>query len=455
MESLRQDVSVSDLEPVTELEFPALVESQESARQSPAPNWLSSLHLLWENRGLLYRVALWTLVLSVIVAFLIPSKYESTARIMPPESKGESGAILAALMGKAPGLSSLAGDFMGVKNSGALYVDLLRSRTVQEHIVDRFDLQKVYWKRYKQDTRKLLDERTDIAEDRKSGTIALTVTDRDPQRARDIAQDYVEQLNRLLSQVNTSSARRERIFIEERMTFVKSDLEDAEKQFSAFASKNATLDMTEQAKAMVTAGASLQGELIVAQAELEGLQTMYTDNNVRVRAARARIDELKRQLQKMGGSGAALTSEEPAPGELYPPIRKLPLLGVQWTDLYRRMKIQEKVFELLNQQYELARIEEAKEIPTIKVIDPANLPEKKSWPPRFLIIFLLTVLSLAGAILWILESARVEALDDDDIRKRLVVGAKEKLSRVWGQITRHRLVARFTKSADRTDHAAF
>ncbi len=437
------------------MEFPALVESEESHRQAPALDWMASLQLLWENRGLLYRVALWALVVSIIGAFLIPSKYESTSRIMPPESKGESGAILAALMGKAPGLSSLAGDFMGVKNSGALYVDLLRSRTVQEHIVDRFDLQKVYWKRYKQDARKLLDDRTDVAEDRKSGTIALTVTDRDPERARDMAQEYIEQLNRLLSQVNTSSARRERIFIEQRLTFVKSDLEDAEKQFSAFASKNATLDMTEQAKAMVTAGASLQGELIVAQAELEGLQAMYTDNNVRVRAGRARIDELKRQLQKMGGSGAALTSEEPAPGELYPPIRKLPLLGVEWADLFRRMKIQEKVFELLNQQYELARIEEAKEIPTIKVIDPANLPEKKSWPPRLLIISLLTVLALAGAILWILESARVEALDDDDVRKQLVVGAKQKFSRVRDQIRRHRLVARFTKSADRPDHASF
>ena len=451
MESLRQDVAVRDIEPVTELEFPAHRESQESLRQSPAPNWLTSLQLLWENRGLLYRVTLWALVLSVIVAFLIPSKYESTARIMPPDSKGESGAILAALMGKAPGISALAGDFMGVKNSGALYVDLLRSRTVQEHIVDRFDLQKVYWIRYKQDTRKLLDKRTEIVEDRKSGVIEVTVTDRNPQRARDIAQDYVEELNRLLSQVNTSSARRERIFIEERMTSVKSDLEDAEKQFSAFASKNATLDMTEQAKAMVTSGATLQGELIVAQAELEGLQTMYTDSNVRVRAARARIDELKRQLQKMGGTGAALTSDEPAPGELYPPIRKLPLLGVQWSDLYRRMKIQEKVYELLNQQYELARIEEAKEIPTVKMIDPANLPEKKSWPPRLLIVALLTVLSLAGAILWIVESARVESFDDDDIRKQLVVGAKEKLTRVRDQITRHRLVARFTKSADRTD----
>ncbi|MGH9502871.1 MAG: GumC family protein [Terriglobales bacterium] len=446
MKSMRQDAAVRDMESVAELEFPAVRESEESAGQSPVPDWVTSLQWLWENRGVLYRVALWALVLSTIVAWLIPNKYESTARIMPPDSKGESGAILAALMGKAPGISALAGDFMGVKNSGALYADLMRSRTVQEHIVDRFDLQKVYWIRYKQDTRKLLDKRTEITEDRKSGVISVAVDDRNPQRAQDIAQAYVDELNRLLSQVNTSSARRERIFIEQRMTSVKSDLEDAEKEFSAFASKNTTLDMTEQAKAMVAAGASLQGQMIAAQAELEGLQTMYTDSNVRVRAARARIDELKRQLQKMGGTGAALTSDGPDAGELYPPIRKLPLLGVQWSDLYRRVKIQEKVYELLNQQYELARIEEAKEIPTVKVIDPANLPEKKSWPPRLLIIAVLTILALAGAMLWIVGSARLDSLDDDDARKQLAAGAKQKLTRVRNQIAKRRLVARFTKS---------
>ena len=131
----------------------------------------------------------------------------------------------------------------------------------------------------------------------------------------------------------------------------------------------------------------LQGQLIAAESELQGLQQIYTTGNVRVRSLRARVNELQRQLDRISGTDASLASDgADSPPNSYPSIRKLPLLGVEWAELYRRTKIQETVYELLNQQYELTRIQEAKEIPTIRVIDPANLPEKKSWPPRLLII---------------------------------------------------------------------
>jgi capsule polysaccharide export protein KpsE/RkpR len=290
-------------------------------------------------------------------------------------------------------------------------------------VVDRLNLQKVYRSRFKQDARKRLNSQTDVSEDRKSGVISLTVTDMNPQRARDIAQEYVEELNRLLSQVSTSSARRERIFIEQRLTAVKSDLEDAEKQFGAFASKNSTLDIKEQTKAMVESAGLLQGQLIAAQSELQSLEQIYTPNNVRVRSLQARVDELKRQLQKIEGTDASLVSSGVSSAgisgaaqsdEMYPPIRKLPLLGVEWADLYRRMKIQETVYELLNQQYELARIQEAKEIPTVNIVDPANVPERKSSPHRLIIILALTLLSIVGAAAWIVGSERWERVDPDD-----------------------------------------
>src|SRR5207253_531204 len=187
--------------------------------------------------------------------------------------------------------------------------------------------------------------------------ISLIVTDGSPQRARDLAQGYVEELDRLVSQVSTSSARRERMFIEQRLASVKADLEDAEKQFSAFASKNTALDIKEQTRAMVESAALLQGQMIAAQSELQSLEQIYTANNVRVRALRARVDELKRQLQQLGGTDSSLLSDATSSAELYPSIRKLPLLGVQWADLYRRMKVQETVFDLLTQQYEIARIQ--------------------------------------------------------------------------------------------------
>lgn len=419
VESRKQKANIHEIEPAPEVEFP-FPPVAESPPNQAAPSVLASLQMLWEERRMLGRVAVWAFAISTVIALLIPNQYESSVSVMPPDPMNGSGSMLAALASKAsPELAVMAGGLLGMRSSSSLFVDLFQSRSVQDRVVDTVNLQKVYRSRYKQDARKKLNRRTDVTQDRKSGVVSLTVSDGNPQRAHDIAQAYVDELNRLVAQVSTSSARRERIFIEQRLTAVKSDLEDAEKQFSVFASKNSTLDIKEQTKVMVESAALLQGQLIAAQSELEGLQQIYTANNVRVRAARARIEELQRQLQKIGGTDASLASDATQTDELYPSIRKLPLLGVQWADLYRRMKIQEKVYELLNQQYELARIQEAKEIPTVNVIDSANLPEKKSWPPRLLIIALLTLLSLAGAGAWIIGAARWERVNPQDPGKML------------------------------------
>src|SRR5580698_8274265 len=424
MDSLRTNSAIHEIDPITEIEFPSPPQAAEPVANQPATDGFTYLRLLWEKRRLLSRVAAWALVLSAVVAFLIPNQYESSISIMPPDAMNGGGEMLAALAGKAsPELAAMAGGLLGMRGSGALFVDLFRSRSVQDNVVDKLDLQKIYHSRYKQDARKRLDSRTDVNEDRKSGVISLTVTDQSPQRAHDIAEAYVAELNHLVSQVSTSSARRERVFIEQRLTAVKSDLEEAEKQFGAFASKNSALDIKEQTKAMVESAGVLQGQLIASESELQSLEQIYTNNNVRVRSLQARVDELKRQLQKLEGTDASLVlngiSDASRADEMYPPIRKLPLLGVEWADLYRRMKIQETVYELLNQQYELARIQEAKEIPAVNVVDPANVPERKSSPHRLVIILALTLLSMAGAASWMVGSARWERVDPEDPGKLL------------------------------------
>jgi capsule polysaccharide export protein KpsE/RkpR len=395
MDSRRKQSALREVE-LPDLEFQDAPVRPEASTETGSS--LARLQLFWDRRILLRKVAIWALAVSTAIAFLIPRKFESSVSIMPPDSMNSNATMLAAIAAKtSPQLAAMAGNLLGSKTTGALFADLLHSRTVQDHIVERFQLQKVYWKRYQEDARKKLEDRTEITEDRKSGVITLDLTDGDPQRARDMANAYVEELNQLLAQVSTSSARRERIFIEQRLATVKEDLEDAEKRFSAFASKNSALDIKEQTKAMVQSAAVLQGQLIAAQSQLQGLQQIYTQNNVRVRSLQAQVSELRRQLEKIGGSDASLADPNASQDQLYPSIRKLPLLGVEWADLYRRMKIQETVYELLNQQYELARIQEAKEIPTVNVIDPANYPEKKSFPPRLLVILAGTMMSLAVA----------------------------------------------------------
>ncbi len=378
------------------------------------------LRLLWDHRGLLFRVALGALLASTVVAFLIRPRYESTSRLMPPDNQSSSGLLMAAAAtsGSAGGLGGIASDLLGLKNSSDLFVGILTSRTVQDKLVQQFDLRKLYSDRRMEDARKDLAEHTAISVDRKSQIIAITVTDRSPQRAAAMSQAYVEELNRLVAELSTSSARRERIFLEGRLQAVSHDLEAAEEDFSQFASKNTAIDIKEQGKAMVDAAATLQGQLIAAESEYEGLRQIYTDSNVRVRSVRARIDELKHQLEKLGGKNESATSVSAQPDDsMYPSIRKLPLLGVTFADLYRRTRIQEAVLETLTKEYELAKVQEVKEVPTVKILDVANIPDKKSFPPRMLIAFLGTVLALAATVAWIFGSTSWQQVDAADPRK--------------------------------------
>ena len=382
--------------------------------------------LLWQERQLLFRWTVIGLVTSTIIAFLIPVRYTTTTRLMPPDQAGQGMASVLAVLGKSTDLGSLGSQLMGVKTSGDLFVGVLHSETVQNAIVNKFDLRKVYGDRRWVDARKTLEDRSDITADRKSGLITIKVSDRNPERAAAIGREYVEQLNNVVITLDTSAAHRERIFLETRLKEVQVDLESAEKEFSEFASKNTALDVKEQGRAMIGASAQLEGELIAAETQLEGLRQIYTASNVRVRSLQARIDEYKHQLQKMTGqSGSATGDAAQNPDaaqsqDLYPSIRQLPILGVSWADLYRRARVQEAVFETLTKQYEMAKVEEARETPSVKVLDLAEVPERKSYPPRLLLIFLGTAMALTIAALWIIGSVRWQALDPADPGKILV-----------------------------------
>ncbi len=381
---------------------------------------IAVLREFWDRRRFLSRLSALGLLVAAAIAFLIPAQYESTTLLMPPDQQSSStGALLASLTGKAGALlGPMAGDLAGIRSSGDLFIGILRSRTVEDRLIAKFELRKVYRDSNWEDARRDLEIKTGASEERKSGIITIRVTDRSPQRAAGMAREYVEVLNLVVAQLSTSAAHRERVFLEERLTQVNQDLESAEKEFSQFASKNTAIDIQAQGKAMVEAAATLQGQLIAAESELEGLKQIYSDENVRVRSVQARITELQHQLEKLGGKGEASSGTGQEAGSLYPSIRRLPLLGVTYADLFRRAKVQEAVFEVLTQQYELAKVQEAKEIPSVKVLDPANIPERKSFPPRFLIIILGGILALGLGVAWIFGSLLWAKVGPDDPVRR-------------------------------------
>jgi uncharacterized protein involved in exopolysaccharide biosynthesis len=406
----------------------------EQVLATPPANWVGRATLLWKYRRTLARVTAVALVVSLGIAFVIPKRYKAVASIMPPDQQGSGAMLLAALAGRSGGLGSLgslAGNLFSGRPTTALYENLLESGTVSSHLIDRFHLQQIYHTRYRFSTAKHLARLTTITDDKKSGVITIAVQDTDPVRARDLAQGYLDELNNLLTRTSTSSAHQERIFIESRLHSVGADLEQAQLALGEFSSNNSTIDIREQTRGLVDAGARVQGELLVEQAGLQSLRQIYGDGNVRVRETEARIASLQRDLQKMTGSSAPLASGDASidhatanpkdNGELYPPLRQLPRLAVPYADLYRRVKVQETVFELLTQQYEMARIEEAKDVPAVTVIDPPGVPERKSFPPRLLLTLLLTFLSFAAAATLILMRERWSRVGSGDPRKRLVV----------------------------------
>ena len=378
---------------------------------------IAKLRLLWNRRRFVLRVTGIGLVLSTVVAFVIPKRFQSTARLMPPDQLDLSTELLTAATAKAgAGLGTAASSLLGLKSTGELFVGILQSRTVQDDLIQKFDLRRLYRDRLWEDARKDLAKNTDISEDRKSGIITVQVTDKSPKRAAAMAEEDIEELNRVVIQLNTSSAHRERVFLEERLGQVKQDLESAEKGFSEFASQNTAIDIQAQSKAMIEAAAGLEGQLIAAETELRGLKQIYADNNVRVRTTRARVDELQRQLQKLGGQSGSQDATS-----LYPSIRKLPILGVSYADLYRNTKVQETLFETLTQEYELAKVEEAKETPSVKAIDLPDVPGKKSYPHRLLIILAGTFMFFLCAAGWLIVEARWGQIDPEDPGKLLAL----------------------------------
>jgi capsule polysaccharide export protein KpsE/RkpR len=410
---------------------------------------VARLALLWHERRFLFRRGVIALVLSTVIAFLIPFRYTSTTRLMPPDQSGQGIASMLAALGKSGDLGAIGGQLLGLKTSGDLFVGVLHSRTVQDDLINKFNLRKVYDVTRYEDARRVLEASTDATIDRKSAILTIRVTDGDRNRAAAMGHEYVDALNRIVTTLNTSSAHKERVFLEDRLAEVQQDLETSEKDFSKFASQNTAIDVKEQSRAMIGAAAELEGQLIATETQLEGLRQIYTPNNVRIRSLQARIDEYRHQLQKLGGksspggeagsapSGAESTVDNP---DLYPSIRQLPILGVTWADLYRRTRIEETIFETLTKQYELAKVEEARETPSVKVLDPADIPERKSSPPRLILMLFGTTLVFVFSCVWLLAKARWREVDSNDPAKILATDIFQTIrekTRGWRRIGRY------------------
>ena len=359
------------------------------------------LWLLWNERRLVFRASVIGVVAGVALAFLLPKHYDATTRILPPDPTMTNPTAAVAM---AASRASLA-DTLSMKTPGALYVAILQSRSVQDRLIDHFDLRKIYGDRYYEDARRDLRRNSAITEERKSGVITVTVTDRDPNRAAAMAAEYVAAVNAVSRSLNTGTAHRQREFIEGRLAEIHQQLAQASEELSRFSARNGTVDISQQSKAMVESAAILKGQLIAAEAEKKGLEQIYTPENVRVRAAEARVNKLRTEVAAIGGRDPYENPAQEDNAE-FPSIRKLPQLAVTYTELYRRARTLETVNEALTKQYEMAKIQEAGEMPGVQVLDASQAPEKKSTPHRALVVLLVWFFTTTCAVGWLFARER-------------------------------------------------
>ncbi len=376
------------------------------------------LRLLWERRKTVFRILAAGILLSFIYAISRHNMYTSTTTLMAPDNSSSPSSNLLSLLSSAGPAASMGSAALGVKTPGATFIGILGSRSVQESMVARFDLVHYYKKKYIDDACKQLAAATAIHEEPKSGIITISVTANDPVLASKIAQGYVEELDRVVTHNSTSAARRERIFLEDRLKEIKQDLDDSAKALSQFSAKNKTFDLAIQGKAMVDSGAKIQEQMVYARSELAALQQIYSEDNVRVRIAHARIAELQSQMGSVMGSKDGDKNDES--GSSYPSISELPALGVTYSDLARRVHVEEALWEVLTRQYETARVQEAKEIPTVRILDAANVPQHKTSPIRSVIMIFGTMLSFVAACIIVLADSFWRGMDELDERKKLV-----------------------------------
>jgi uncharacterized protein involved in exopolysaccharide biosynthesis len=377
------------------------------------------LRLCWVSRRIFFGILATGILVSLLYALLLPNVYTSTTTLMPPDSVSSNSNLMGLLSSVGP-IASAGSAALGTQTPGAVFVGIMGSQTVKESLVKQFDLVHHYKMRFIEDACKQLAADTGIQEDFKSGIITISVKSDNSVLASNLAQGYIAELDRVVTHNSTSAARRERIFLEGRLKEIKQDLDDSSIALSQFSTKNRTISMPSQAMAMVDAGLKMQADLVTVRSELAALQQTYSDDNIRVRAARARVEELQRQMNKISGLNQASSSSANTNESDYPSVGKLPALGLTYSDLDRKVLVEEALWEALTKQYEAAKVQEAKEIPTVRVLDEANVPQRKSSAKRSVIVVLGAMLSLFVACIAVITASVWDDMDDQDERKILV-----------------------------------
>jgi tyrosine-protein kinase Etk/Wzc len=344
--------------------------------------------------------------LTVGVTLLMTPIFTATTAILPPQ-QSQSGA--SALLGQLGGLAGIAGAAAGIKNPSDLYVGMLKSRTVADAMIARFDLVNYYEAELTQDARKSLEDVSSFSAG-KDGIITISVDDKDPELAAKMANAYVEELNRLTEVLAVTEASQKRLFFERQMVDARDRLVAAEIEARSAMERGGLASIDAQGQAMIGVTARLRGQISVKEVEIGAMRAFAAEENPRLKAAQQELLALQTELARIEGASALREGQAGAESSA----------GATNLQLLRNVKYYETLYQMLAQQFELAKIEEAKDSALIQVLDAAIPPERKSKPKRALIVILAVLAAgFVAVLIAFMKEAALRAADDPESAERM------------------------------------
>jgi uncharacterized protein involved in exopolysaccharide biosynthesis len=377
----------------------------DAARPGDEISLLDLLIVLAERKRLIFWVTAGFTVVAVIVSLLLPKSYTATVTLLPPQQNSSLSSQLAAQLGNLGGIVQMAGGGSSLlKSPNDMYVAMLKSRTVEDAMVNRFGLMQEYRKSYLSDARKALENHANVDGSGKDGLIHISVEDHDPKRAADLANGYVDQFRELSKNLAFTEAQQRRLFFEDQLKQANQNLADAEQALKETEQKTGLIQLDSQARALIESAAALRAQIVTKEVQIQGMQTYATGENAQLIEAEQELAGLRAQLAKLGGTGDN-------PDSIIVPKGQMTAAGMEYVRRLRDVKYYETIFDILARQFELAKLDEAKEGAIIQVVDPAVPPDKKSFPRRMLIVLSSVAVGFLVAILSVLVLEGLQRLN--------------------------------------------
>ncbi len=374
---------------------------------------LDLLIVLAAKKRMIFWVSAVFALLGILISLVLPKRYTAMVTLLPPQQNSSVSAALASQLGNLGGMAALAGGSLGLKNPNEIFVAMLKSRTVEEATIEHFGLMKEYHQRYLSDARKAFENHVTVDGSGKDTLIHISIVDRDPNRAAELANGYVAQFRTLSQHLAITEASQRRLFFEQQLELAKDNLANAEEAMKIAEQKSGMIQLDSQARALIESAASLRAQIVTREVQLQGMQTYASERNAQFVQAQQELNGLRSQLAKLGGS------EDSGSGGLMLPKGKVPEAGLEYVRKLRDVKYYEAIFEILARQFEMAKLDEAKQGALIQVVDSAVPPDKRSFPRRGLIVIGATALGFfIGTFLALTQAGLGRIKNDPNVSEK-------------------------------------